>query len=456
MANAAAQIVLAEVDVEMTLLGSLFINADAGAFETFAPSISAEWFGDPFARYLFEACSRINEAGNRLTAPTIMAALPLDLGGTSRGEFYARACAAGMPVNAISGLVATLKDRWARRSIVDMAQRASEAAVTFEADPYEIAGGCLLELDQVLEVKSEKAGSSLASAGRDLIADIENPADQRGATTGIRLLDNKISGYKRGQLYVIAGRPGMGKSAFMCSSLRKTAASGVGVAVFSLEMTRQEIAARMVSDYLSEQELHAPKYGDILKGGLTDEAKEIVYDAVHQVGQAPMHIDDSARLTFAQIAAKARRLKTEMEAAGVRLGVVCIDHMGLVTPSDRYAGNKVAEAGEVSGRARALAKELDCCVLLLCQLSREVEKRDDKRPVMSDLRWSGEIEQDAHVIGFLYREEYYLQQDPDADVERLRDARWRMELLIRKNRNGATDDLRLFCSIAHSSIRDNT
>jgi len=145
-----------------------------------------------------------------------------------------------------------------------------------------------------------------------------------------------------------------------------------------------------------------------------------------------------------------------MAAAGVTLGVVCIDHMGLVTPSDRYAGNKVAEAGEVSGRARALAKELDCCVVLLCQLSREVEKRDDKRPIMSDLRWSGEIEQDAHVIGFLYREAYYLAQDPDADHNKLVDARWAMEFLIRKNRNGATDDVRLWCSIAHSSIRDNT
>jgi replicative DNA helicase len=302
-------------------------------------------------------------------------------------------------------------------------------------------------------VKAEKVGGSLARATRNLIEDIESPNQQRGATTGIRILDVKLNGYRRGQLYVIAGRPGMGKSAFMCSSLRRTAGSGVGVAIFSLEMTEQEIAARMISDAMNS--LKAPMFGTILKGELSDEQKAGVYTSAQDISLCPTHIDDSARLTFAQIAAKARRLKSEMEAAGVRLGVVCIDHMGLVTPSDRYAGNKVAEAGEVSGRARALAKELDCCVLLLCQLSREVEKRDDKRPVMSDLRWSGEIEQDAHVIGFLYREEYYLNMQADADFEKLRDARNKMEFLIRKNRNGATDDVRLWCSIAHSAIRDN-
>jgi replicative DNA helicase len=402
---------------------------------------------------MFEACLRINDAGHRLTPPTIMAALPLDLGGVSRGDFYARACSAGVPVPMIGGLIATLKDRWARRSLVEMAARATEDAQRFEADPYEVASGCLADLDVLMEVKQEKAGGSLRQATTALFEAMSSPDQQRGATTGLRILDTKLNGYRRGQLYVIAGRPGMGKSAFMCSSLRRTAESGAGVAIFSLEMTREEIAARMLSDAMDSTS--APHFGTLLKGEMKPEHDEAAMAAAEGMSTSPMYIDDSARLTFAQIAAKARRLKSEMEAAGIRLAVVCIDHMGLVTPSDRYAGNKVAEAGEVSGRARALAKELDCCVVLLCQLSREVEKRDDKRPVMSDLRWSGEIEQDAHVIGFLYREAYYLAQDPDADHNKLVDARWAMEFLVRKNRNGATDDVRLWCSIAHSSIRDN-
>jgi replicative DNA helicase len=450
MTVAASQIVLAETDVELTLLGSLFENT--GSFDKYAHAIKSEWFGDEFARYLFEACQRIHDAGNRLTAPTIMAALPLDLGGVTRGEFYARACAAGLPDINIPSLVATLKDRWARRSIVDMAQKSSAAAVTFEADPYDIASACLLDLDRILEVKAEKVGGSLARATRNLIEDIESPNQQRGATTGIRILDVKLNGYRRGQLYVIAGRPGMGKSAFMCSSLRRTAQSGKGVAIFSLEMTAEEIACRCLSDGLDN--VKAPYFGDILRGLMSEAQEADIQMAQDSLGGLPMLVDDDARQTWSQIVAKARQAKAKFEAQGIPLSVVCIDHMGLVTPSDRYRGNKVAEAGEISGQARALAKELDCCVVLLCQLSREVEKRDDKRPVMSDLRWSGEIEQDAHVIGFLYREAYYLAQDANADPYKVSEVRNRLEFLIRKNRNGETADVRLWCSIGHSMIRD--
>lgn len=445
----AAKIELSEVDVELTLLGSLLVND--GAFEQLAPMIKANWFSEPFIRYLYEQCQAVIEGGERLSPPVIMARLPVDLGGTSRGAFYARACAAGLPARMIGGLIATVKDRWARRAIVDMSRVAIEQSTQFEADPYSIASNCASTLDQVMEVESERSGVSLGDAGKQYFEDIANPEKLTGDTTGLVVLDNKLNGYRRGHLYVVAGRPGMGKSAFMCSSARRTALSGVGVAIFSLEMTRQEIFARMAADHMNMPK--GPGFGDLLRGNFRDMDEQLGH-AYEALRKAPMHIDDSARLTFAEIAAKARRLKSEMEAHGVRLGVVWIDHMGLVTPSERYAGNKVAEAGEVSGRARALAKELDCCVVLLCQLSREVEKREDKRPIMSDLRWSGEIEQDAHVIGFLYREEYYLAQDANADPYALSEAKWSIEFLIRKNRSGETADCRLWCSIAHSSIRD--
>lgn len=445
-----AQVELREVDAELTLIGSLLVND--GAFEQVAPVIDAAWFSEPFLRYLFEQCVEIIDSGARLSPPTIIARLPVDVGGMTRGDFYARACSAGLSTNQISGLIATVKDRWARRTIVEMAAAATRQAQQFGDDPYSIASDCLQALDGVMGIQGEKAGSSLAEAGRQFFDDIANPDALRGDTTGLHALDNKLNGFRRGQLYVVAGRPGMGKSAFMCSTARRTALSGVGVAIFSLEMTRQEIFARMAADQMDM--VKAPGFGDLLRGELLG-ADDHVGEAYDVLRKAPMHIDDSARLTFSEIAARCRRLKSEMEAHGVRLGTIWIDHMGLVTPSDRYAGNKVAEAGEVSGRARALAKELDCCVVLLCQLSREVEKRDDKRPVMSDLRWSGEIEQDAHVIGFLFREEYYLAQDAEADPFAMAQAKWTLDFLIRKNRNGETADCRLWCSIAHSSIRDS-
>jgi replicative DNA helicase len=449
MAEPAYEIQLSEVDVELTLLGSLL--SDAKVFQLAASEITPDWFSDPLAKYVFDGALRIHQDGGRISPPVVVAMLPEDCGGgVNRGQFYARMCAHAMPAASVGALVTTLKDRWARRQLVATADDMRAMAVRFEADPYELARDAVLSLDSINAVRGEGRGFTLDTAMERLGE--ADPDKMRGFSTGLHALNVKLNGYKAGQLYVIAGRPGMGKSAFMCSSLRRTAQTGVGVAIFSLEMTGEEIAARCLSDSLDS--VHAPMFGNILKGAVPPSDKHMLDLARDSLSGLPLYIDDSPKLTFAEITGKARRAKAIWEAKGIRLGVVCIDHMGLVTPSSRYAGNKVAEAGEVSGMARALAKELDCCVVLLCQLSREVEKRDDKRPVMSDLRWSGEIEQDAHVIGFLYREAYYLAQDPTADPVQSHVARNALEFLIRKNRNGETADVRLWCSIGHSSIRD--
>jgi replicative DNA helicase len=446
----ASEIVLSEVDVELTLLGSLFMAP--GGFALMADEIRPEWFSDPFARYLFDASLKIHQSGNRLSPQAVVACLPEDCGGVPRNVFYARACGAALPQASIGGLVYTLKDRWARRAILARAEDMRTRATRFEEDPYEIASDTILDLDTINAHRSEHRGGSFDQVMDHQEKSAADGKGVRGPTTGLLSIDNKINGYVPGQLYVIAGRPGQGKSAFMCSSLRRTAQSGAGVAIFSLEMTADEIACRCLSDTIDN--VRGPTFGSILKNMISTGDDEDLRIARDSMGGLPLEIDDSPRLTFSEITGRARKVKAKFEAKGQKLEVLCIDHMGLVTPSDRYRGNKVAEAGEVSAQARALAKELNCCVVLLCQLSREVEKRDDKRPVISDLRWSGEIEQDAHVIGFIYREAYYLSQDPNADPWKLQDARWKMEFLIRKNRQGETGDVKLWCSIAHSSIRD--
>lgn len=450
MSQLAAQVVLNEVDAELTLLGSLFTEPEA--FTMVASDIQPEWFSDQFLRYLFEAAKKLSDEGHRLSPQAVIGLMPEDCGGIPRSHLYARACAAAMPLASVGGLVATIKDRWARRSLVEASDLMRSAATRFDADPYETASDGVLSLDTISASKATKAAGSMATATDALLLSFDQPMALRGVTTGLMALDRKLNGYRAGQLYVIAGRPGMGKSAFMCSSLRRTAETGQGVAIFSLEMTEAEIAARCISDTMDH--VHAPMFGSILRADIATTDMPGVAGAAEHLRGLPLFIDDSPRLTFSEIAGRARKLKAKLEAQGRFLSVLCIDHMGLVTPSDRYRGNKVAEAGEVSTQARALAKELDCCVVLLCQLSREVEKRDDKRPVMADLRWSGEIEQDAHVVMFLYRPAYYLAQDASADPYQLQEARYKLECLIRKNRNGETADVSLWCSIAHSSVRD--
>lgn len=451
MASPAEQIVLNEVDAEIVALGSLVMSPDT--FGELASEISPSWFSDPFLRYVFEHCGKLQGEGHTISRSAIIGALPDDCGGISRGVFFARLATAALPTEMLSGVVATMKDRWARRELIATADMMKSNAVMFGEDPFVLASDAVLSLDTInASRQTAKEGGTLRSAAGALMAALDRPEAMRGATTGLRSLDKKLNGYRAGQLYVFAGRPGMGKSAFMVSSLRRTAEAGFGVAIFSLEMTAEEIAARAIAD--SFDHVGAPGFGNILKGLLTDEEKARAAAVAETLTDIPLHIDASPRLTFSEIGARARRLKAKLEAEGRFLSVLCIDHMGLVTPSDRYRGNKVAEAGEVSSVARSLAKELDCCVVLLCQLSREVEKRDDKRPVMSDLRWSGEIEQDAHVVAFLYRDHYYLKQDPNIESYKLQEARHKLDFLIRKNRNGETDDVSLWCSIAHSSVRD--
>lgn len=451
MTQLAASVQLEEIDAERSLLGVLF--SSPGSFSEVAGGLDPRWLADPLARYMVEECAKLSAEGHTLSTPVLISMLPEPLPhGQTRAAFYAAVRMSAVPADQVGGLVATVKDRWARRELLAVADAVKTTAPLFGQDPFSIAQDMVLSLDTLNAAKAEKSEGSLFDAANTLIGSLDRPEGLRGAPTGLRAIDKKLNGYKAGQLYVIAGRPGMGKSAFMVSSMRRTAEAGYGVGIFSLEMTAEEIAARAISDSFDDP--RALQYGSILKGLVDDSDRQGLVAASMKLSEIPLHIDASPRLTFAEIAARGRRLKARLESEGRFLAVLCIDHMGLVTPSNRYAGNKVAEAGEVSGAARALAKELDCCVVLLCQLSREVEKRDDKKPAMADLRWSGEIEQDAHVVAFLYRDYYYLQADPKADPGMVSASRHRLQFLIRKNRNGETGDVELWCSIAHSSVRD--
>lgn len=244
----------------------------------------------------------------------------------------------------------------------------------------------------------------------------------------------------------------MGKSALACSSLRQTSAAGFGVGFWSLEMSRDEVSARCIAD--AAYGPGSPFFGTVIRGEWSGAQGDMIAEERDRQRALPFHVDASARLTMSEIASRARSLKARYEARGIPLAVVAIDHLGLVEPDNRYAGNKVAETSQVSRGAKIIAKELDCCVLLLSQLNRQVETRDDKRPQLADLRDSGSIEQDADVVVLLFRPEYYLANDPAADPGQLLAARNRIEALVRKNRNGATCDVPLWCSIGHSAIRD--
>lgn len=450
-AHASASVNLSEPDVEGTVLGSILAYPDA--IIALCERLRPEWFADPAARMFFEAALRLHRDGHKVSGATVIAAVSPDVecDGLTRAGFVAECARLALPLSMLSGSIACLKDRWARRLIASEASQMTRDAVAIDVDPVESATTTLAALDQIIEAKGEQVRGSLAQSAQGLLERLSEPADDELVTTGLRALDGHLNGYPPAKLFVVAARPGMGKSALMCSSARRTAKAGHGVACFSLEMDADEIAARCIADTIGPR---GPTYGAIMRRQFSAADMDPIMRAREGFDALPFHMDASARLSMPEIASRCRSIKAKFEAMGKRLSVVFIDHAGLVEPSDRYRGNKVAETGEVSRAAKILAKELRCCVVLLCQLSREVEKRDDKRPTLSDLRWSGDIEQDADAVGFLYRPEYYLAMNPQAAPDQLADAENRLEFLIRKNRNGPVCDVPLWCSIGHSAIRD--
>ena len=177
----------------------------------------------------------------------------------------------------------------------------------------------------------------------------------------------------------------------------------------------------------------------------------MVLEQTENIEKVPFITDTAATLTIAQIRSRARTMKAKLESEGQTLDVVCIDHMGLVKASQRYAGNKTAETGELSGALRAMAKELDCAVVAVSQLSRANTARENKRPTLADLRWAGEIEQDAHAVLFVHREAYYADENQmmPGDLQRMMRE---MEIIVAKNRNGSVGTIHVDLNIGFNRI----
>jgi replicative DNA helicase len=254
----------------------------------------------------------------------------------------------------------------------------------------------------------------------------ENGAEEvTGVRTGFYGLDSMTAGLQPGDLIVLAARPSMGKTAFALNIAENVAVKeGLPVVVFSMEMGASQLALRMVGSLgrINQQHLRT--------GALRDDEWGRLSEAVDKLGKAPVFIDESPALTSSELRARARR---QARQCG-RLGLIVIDYLQLMSGSSSSEENRATVIGEISRGLKALAKELKCPVIALSQLNRSVESRTDKRPMMSDLRESGAIEQDADVIMFIYRDDYYNKDSKEPGVA---------EIIIGKQRNGPTGDVKL-------------
>ncbi len=450
-----------DIDVEQALLGAVLV--DNNAIERVSSILKAEHFYDPLHQRLYDLMLSQSERGGMVLTPlTLHAAMKADPGLQEVGghAYLAGLAQAAPAMPNVRDYARILHDLAVRRALIrigeDVVNNAYEAphdkppqAQIEEAEKalYRVAdtaryGEGPLSFAESLRRAVESAERAQARGGRI-----------SGVATGFADIDSLLGGLQPSDLLILAGRPGMGKTslatnmAFHASRayLQDVEAGaevprGAPVLFFSLEMAAQQLSARVLSE---QTELEMWK---IRNGKFSEEEWEKFVHTMQELSTLPFYIDDTGGISIAQIAARSRRMKREKN-----IGCIMIDHIQLVAGSGR-AENRVQEITEISKALKVLAKELDVPVVALSQLSRAVDARDDKRPVLSDLRESGSIEQDADVVMFVYREEYYLKsREPEAGstehakwIEKMERVHRRAEVLVEKHRHGATNKVELF------------
>ena len=325
--------------------------------------------------------------------------------------------------------------KYIQRRLISISSEIIENAYDESTDVFDLlddAEGKLFEVTQGNLKKSSEDAGSLVKQALKKIQEIGNQEGMSGLATGFTKLDALTSGWQPSDLVIIAARPGMGKTAFVISMAKNMAIDfNHGVAVFSLEMSSVQLITRMIS---SETGLTSEK---LRKGNLAPHEWEQLNVKVKKLSDAPIFIDDTPSLSIFDLRAKARRLVSQHDVK-----IIVIDYLQLMTAGGKAGGNREQEISMISRNLKALAKELAVPVIALSQLSRAVETRGgSKRPLLSDLRESGAIEQDADIVSFIFRPEYYGMTEWDDDEHTPCEGQG--EFIVAKHRNGGLDNIRL-------------
>ena len=431
-ATAALKVPPHSIEAEQAVLGGLML--DNGAWDRVADLVHEDDFYRRDHRLIFSAVRQLAESGNPFDAVTLAEWLDkrAELDGIG-GIAYLGTLASNTPSAAnIKSYANIVRERSVLRQLVEVANGIADSAFNPE-------GRKVTELldeaeKRVYEIADQGARSRTGFVGiKDLLVKAVDRIDQlfqqdeaiTGIPSGFNDFDGMTSGLQRSDLIIVAGRPSMGKTTFAMNLAENAAIKGqVPVAVFSMEMPGEQLAMRMMSS-LGRIDQHK-----VRTGKLDDDDWPRLTSAVGILAEAPLYIDDTPALSPTELRARARRLARDHEHG---LGLIVIDYLQLMqVPGSKE--NRTAEISEISRSLKSLAKELNCPVIALSQLNRSLEQRPNKRPVMSDLRESGAIEQDADVIVFIYRDEVYNEDSPDKGTA---------EIIIGKQRNGPIGSVRL-------------
>lgn len=424
------------VEAEEAVLGAILVNPNS--ITKVVEILKPESFYKPAHRYIYEAMLHLFNTNERIDIVSVSDVLnyssKLDtIGGRA---FVNDLCYKTITSSNIEYYAKIVQEKAIKRALIN----AGSEIVSFGYDVNPIDQSLDSAEKLIFDIASKKATTDLVHV-KDLVLNTYEKIEYRyehkdelsGTPTGFYEIDAMLNGLQKSDLIILAARPAMGKTALALNIAQNVALKAkIPVAIFSLEMSKEQLTQRMLC---SEAEIDSQR---VKTGNLQSKDWEKLANAMNALAQAPIYIDDTSGSTITDIRAKCRRLKMQEKD----LGLIMIDYLQLMESAGRE--DRMQQISAISRGLKILAKELDIPVIALSQLSRAVESRTDKRPMLSDLRESGSIEQDADIVMFIYRDEYYRKADEDDDETISKAAsKGESEIIIAKHRNGSVGNVKL-------------
>jgi replicative DNA helicase len=418
------------VEAERAVLGSILLLPDV--FDEVALAVRAGDFYDDANRLIYEHLLAMHDSGQRVDLMLLVERLKKAgvydaVGGAAYLAEVGRQVPTAAHAEYYAGIVA---EKSLLRSLIHASIEIQQHAYDHSADTREILGKAEERIFGILEERGAGQASPISEVLQESLDRIDARMDQQhafgGVATGLHDFDDMTGGLAKSELIILAARPSMGKTALAMNMAEHAAISGTPVLFVSLEMSGIELGDRLLCSF-------ARVNGSRLRNGtITNDERKKLVTAAAQLSQAPLYIDDSPSRTMTEIAATARRLKRRSG-----LGLIVVDYLQLIDP-DNPRDPRQEQVSKISRRLKGLARELEVPVLCLAQLNRQVESTSSNKPQLSHLRESGAIEQDADVVMFVHRDEYYMTSEEDREQ-----VRGQADLLVRKQRNGPTGDVKL-------------
>ncbi len=452
------------IEAEQTLIGSVLVNNDI--IDEIANIVNEKEFYDPLHSKIYQQIEKLHNKGMIANPITLKSAFEnesslSEVGGT---EYLVKLTRFSSSVRQCIDYAKIIHEKFVKRELIKISENLSDESMD---QSLELSGDEIIQNTEKLLFDLAERGTfnqSFSQFGKALDQTLEmatnamkNDQGIVGIPTGLTDLDERLGGLHKSDLVIIAGRPSMGKTALATNIAFHAAKKNSDdnkksvVAFFSLEMSSEQLSTRIVS------EQSKIKSNDIRRGKITEDEMNRLIETSRSIHELPMLIDETPAITISTLSNRARRIKRLFG-----LDLIVVDYIQLMSAGSRRYDGRVQEISEITQGLKALAKELNVPVLALSQLSRAAEQRDDKRPQLSDLRESGSIEQDADVVMFVYREEYYLERK-EPKLGSIEHAEWQSkmneilgsaDIMIGKQRHGPTGNVKVEFEAIYTKFKD--